>query len=59
MLSEELSDSEKLDWLHALIPLEVFEIEDLNQATPEQRSAIEKWLSRYRCNARDQAPIGA
>jgi hypothetical protein len=36
MLSEELPDSEKLDRLHALIPLEVFKIDNLNQATPAQ-----------------------
>jgi len=36
MLSEELSDSEKLDRLHALIPLESFKIDNLNQATPAQ-----------------------
>ncbi len=36
MFSEELSDSEKLDRLHALIPLESFEIEDLSKATPAQ-----------------------
>jgi hypothetical protein len=31
-----LSDREKLDRLHALIPPEVFKIDDLNQATPAQ-----------------------
>ena len=34
MLTEELSDSEKLDRLHALIPLDTFKIDNLNQATP-------------------------
>jgi hypothetical protein len=36
MLSEELSDTEKLDRLHALIPLDAFKIDNLNQATPAQ-----------------------
>jgi hypothetical protein len=36
MLSEELSDSEKLDQLHDLIPLESFEIDNLSTATPAQ-----------------------
>jgi len=36
MLSEELSNSEKLDRLHALIPPEVFKIDDLSEATPAQ-----------------------
>ena len=36
MISEALSDSEKLDRLHALIPLESFEIDDLSKATPAQ-----------------------
>ena len=36
MLSEELSDSEKLDQLHALIPPDAFKIDNLNQATPAQ-----------------------
>ncbi len=36
MLSEELSDSEKLDRLHALIPPEAFKIDNLNRATPAQ-----------------------
>ena len=34
MLSEELLDSEKLDRLHALIPLGAFKIDNLSQATP-------------------------
>jgi hypothetical protein len=38
--SKELSDSEKLDRLHSPIPLEVFEIEDLSKATPEQRRQL-------------------
>jgi hypothetical protein len=36
MLSEKLSDNEKLDRLHALIPPEVFKIDDLSEATPAQ-----------------------
>ena len=38
MLSEELSDSEKLDRLHALIPVDSFKIDNLSQATPTQPS---------------------
>jgi hypothetical protein len=45
MLSEELSDSEKLDRLHALIPLEVFKIDDLNQATPAQLKQLKDGLA--------------
>jgi hypothetical protein len=36
MISKELSNSEKLDGLHALIPWESFEIDDLSKATPAQ-----------------------
>ena len=36
MLSEELSGAEKLDRLHALIPLDAFKIDNLNQATSAQ-----------------------
>ena len=36
MLSEALSDSEKLDRLHALTPAETFKIDSLSTATPEQ-----------------------
>jgi hypothetical protein len=35
VLSEALSDSEKLDRLHALIPPDVFKIDSLSTATPE------------------------
>jgi hypothetical protein len=55
MISEELPDSEKLDQLHALIPLEIFKIDNLNQATPGTAQAIERWLSSYRSNATAQA----
>jgi len=47
MLSEQLPDSEKLDRLHALIPLESFEIDDLSKATPTTQ-AIARWLSSHR-----------
>jgi hypothetical protein len=36
MLAEELSDSEKLDRLRALIPPDTFKIDSLSTATPEQ-----------------------
>jgi hypothetical protein len=36
MISKELSDSERLDRLHALIPAEAFKIEGLSTATPAQ-----------------------
>jgi hypothetical protein len=36
MLSEELSDAEKLDRLAALIPAETFKIDSLSTATPAQ-----------------------
>jgi hypothetical protein len=36
MLSEKLSESEKLDQLHALIPAETFKIDSLSAATPAQ-----------------------
>ena len=36
MISKELSNSEKLDRLHALIPPDVFKIDSLSTATPEQ-----------------------
>jgi hypothetical protein len=55
MLSKELPDSEKLDRLHAFIPLEVFKIDNLNKATPAQLRQ-ERWLSNYRSNATDQTP---
>jgi hypothetical protein len=51
MLSEELPDSEKLDRLHALIPPEVFKIDNLNKATPaqlkrlkEETTVVETWI---------------
>jgi hypothetical protein len=45
MLSEELSDGEKLDRLHALIPLEAFKIDDLNKATPAQLKQLKDGLA--------------
>jgi len=45
MFSEELSDSEKLDRLHALIPPESFKIDNLNQATPEQLKHLKDGLA--------------
>jgi hypothetical protein len=45
MLSEELSDSEKLDQLHALIPLDAFKIDDLNQATRAQLKQLKDGLA--------------
>jgi hypothetical protein len=47
MLSEELSDSEKLDQLHALISLDAFKIDDLNQYDAGEAQAVERWLSNY------------
>jgi hypothetical protein len=47
MLSEELSDSEKLDQLHALISLDAFKIDDLNQCDAGAAQAVERWLSNY------------
>jgi hypothetical protein len=45
MLSEKLSESEKLDRLHALIPLEVFKIDNLTQATPAQLRQLKDGLA--------------
>jgi hypothetical protein len=36
LVSEELSDAEKLDSLHALIPPDACNIDNLSQATPAQ-----------------------
>jgi hypothetical protein len=36
VISKELSNSEKLDRLHALIPAETFKIDSLSTATPAQ-----------------------
>jgi hypothetical protein len=45
MLSEELQDSEKLDRLHALIPADVFEIDNLNKATPAQLRRLKEAMA--------------
>ncbi len=45
ILSEELLDSEKLDRLHALIPLDVFKIDNLSQATPAQLRQLKDGLA--------------
>ena len=44
MLSEALSDSEKLDLLHALIPAETFKIDSLSTATPAQIKQLKDGL---------------
>jgi hypothetical protein len=45
MFSEELPDDEKLDRLHALIPLDAFKIDNLNQATPAQFKQLKDGLA--------------
>jgi hypothetical protein len=45
MRSEELSAAEKFDRLHALIPLESFKIDNLNQATPAQLQQLRDGLA--------------
>jgi hypothetical protein len=45
MLSKELSDTEKLDRLHALIPPDAFKIYNLNQATPAQLRQLKDGLA--------------
>lgn len=45
MLSEELSDSEKLDQLHALIPSDACKIDNLNKATPAQLKQLKAGLA--------------
>jgi len=45
MFSEELSDSDKLDRLHALIPPDAFKIDNLNQATPAQIRQLKDGLA--------------
>jgi hypothetical protein len=45
MLSQELSDAEKLDQLHALIPAAVCKIDNLNQATPAQLNQLKDGLA--------------
>jgi hypothetical protein len=45
MLSKKLSDSEKLDRLHALIPPYAVKIDILNQATPAQLRQLKDGLA--------------
>ena len=45
MISKELSNSEKLDRLHALIPAETFKIDNLSKATPEQLGQLKDGLA--------------
>lgn len=45
MRREKLSDSEKLDRLHTLIPLDVFKIDNLTQATPTQLKQLKDGLA--------------
>jgi hypothetical protein len=45
MLSEKLSDSEKLDRLHALIPADSCKIDNLNKATPAQLKQLKDGLA--------------
>jgi hypothetical protein len=44
MLAEELSDNEKLDRLHALIPAEAFKIDSLSTATPARVRQLQDGL---------------
>ena len=41
MLSEESPDTEKLEQLHALIPADACEIDNLHQATPAQLKQLQ------------------
>ena len=45
MLSEELSDTEKLDSLYTLIPAETCKIDNLSQATPAQLRQLRDGLA--------------
>jgi len=42
--SEELTNAEKRDQLHSLIPADVFKVDKLNKATPEQLAQLEAGL---------------
>ncbi len=57
MLSEELSDSEKLDQLHALIPPDAFKIDNLNQATPAQLKQLKDGLAVTEATQQIRAPL--
>jgi hypothetical protein len=56
MLSEELQDSEKLDRLHALIPTDELEIDNLNKATPAQLRRLKEANGSQPSDTTDQAP---
>ena len=45
MLSKELTDAEKLDSLHALIPVDACKIDNLNKATPAQLRQLKDGLA--------------
>jgi hypothetical protein len=45
ILSAELPESEKLDRLHALIPADVFKIDNLNKATAAQVRQLNEGLA--------------
>jgi hypothetical protein len=45
MLSEELSGAEELDRLHALIPADVFKIDNLSQTAPAQLRQLKDGLA--------------
>ena len=45
MLSEELSDAQKLDRLYALIPPDACKIDNLNQATPAQLKQLKDGIA--------------
>jgi hypothetical protein len=45
MLSDELSDTKKLDRLHAVIPADSCKIDNLNQATPAQLQQLRDGLA--------------
>jgi len=45
MLSEELSDGEKLDRLHALMPPDAVKTDNLSKATPEQLRQLKDGLA--------------
>jgi hypothetical protein len=55
MLSKELSNAEKRDQFRALIPADVFKIDNLNKATPAQliqlQGALEVAQALQRLNA--------
>src|SRR4051794_10363761 len=45
MASKELASTEKRDQLHALIPADVFKIDNLNEATPAQLRQLNEALA--------------